>query len=74
MELINKSEVINITAETRALETQSRVRKMPAIINIPNNATNGNVIKAVFPKSEVIEKRAVVLVGISRTIVFDLDW
>lgn len=49
MELINKSDVINITAETGALETQSRVRQMPAIINIPNNATNGDVIKIMFP-------------------------
>ena len=50
MELINKSEVINITAETGALETQSRVRDMQAVISIPDNATNGDVIKAVFPK------------------------
>ena len=46
-------------------------------INIPKRGqkvTNGDVIKAVFPKAEVIEKRAVVMVGISRMIVFDLDW
>lgn len=41
---------------------------------IPSNATNGDVIKIMFPKAEVIEKRAVVMVGISRMIVFDLDW
>ena len=49
MELIDKSEVINITAETGALETQSRVREMQAVISIPNNPTNGDVIKALFP-------------------------
>ena len=26
-----------------------------AVINIPNNATNGDVIKALFPNSEVCE-------------------
>lgn len=41
---------------------------------LPNDATNGDVIRAAFPKAEVIEKRAVVMVGISRMIVFDLDW
>lgn len=41
---------------------------------LPKNVTNGNVIRTAFPKAEVIEKRAVVMVGISRMIVFDLDW
>ena len=54
MELINKSDVINITAETGALETQSRVRQMPAIINIPDHATNGDVINALFPNAKNI--------------------
>lgn len=63
MELINKSDVINITAETGALETQSRVREMPAIMNIPNNATNGDVIKALFPN--VKSKHGLVFVNFS---------
>ena len=44
------------------------------LVQIPKDATNGDVIRAAFPKAEVIEKRAVVMVGISRMIVFDLDW
>lgn len=43
-------------------------------ILLPKNATNGDIIRAMFPKAEVIEKRAVVMVGISRMIVFDFDW
>ena len=43
MELIDKSKVISITAETGALKTQSRVREMPVIINIPDSATNGDI-------------------------------
>ena len=60
--------------EGRALKEWIDLMASGKLVILPNNATNGDVIRAAFPKAEVIEKRAVVMVGISRMIVFDLDW
>lgn len=61
-----------IRGEELALAQGSKYRAF--CIEINEKLTNGDVIRAAFPKAEVIEKRAVVMVGISRMIVFDLDW
>lgn len=75
MELINKSDVINITAETGALETQLRVRQMPAIINIPDHATNGDVIKALFPNGSQVKGAGIYVMNDNKSNVFyDFDW
>lgn len=69
------SKVLNeYVYEGRTLKEWIDLMASGKLVILPNNATNGDVIKAVFPKAEVIEKRAVVMVGISRMIVFDLDW
>ena len=47
----------------------------PNIIEIPDNATNGDVIKAVFPETKIYDDIYVMHIGIGRTDMnFRKDW
>lgn len=43
-------------------------------IEIKDNATNGDVIKTVFPNSKVVETNTVVDIGIDSITTFSKDW
>lgn len=74
VEKIGNKVINEYVYEGRTLKEWIDLMASGKLVIFPNNATNGDVIRAAFPKAEVIEKRAVVMVGISRMIVFDLDW
>lgn len=55
------------------------VKKNPNMIEIPDNATNGDVIKAVFPNIEIIINTETQEVTVDDSVntymhFFDLDW
>ena len=50
-----------------------KIKGMPKVLPIPDNATNGDMIKAMFPNEEIIETDgACVYVGVKMR--FDKDW
>lgn len=52
----NYSILDELAAETDALEIQSRVRDIQTVISIPSNATNGDVIKILFPYVKIFDE------------------
>lgn len=52
------------------------IKAMPVVnaIPIPENPTNGDVIKVLFPNAKVVETNTVVGIGIDGTTTFNKDW
>lgn len=76
MELIKRDDAIGALDLCSNTASVLNLMDLPAVdaIPLPDNATNGDIIKTLFPRTRCVEKNGIIETGIDEGTLFNLDW